>query len=82
MGPPAVIDHSDNSSQVIAPGLRFRSRDDLSRNLQGQYLFFSKLRGRGRRQQHDRSEQEPERDGDAHDDLFLSGLYVLGASKH
>jgi hypothetical protein len=74
--PPAVIDHGDDSGQVIARRLRLGGRDDLSRNLEGQHLLFRKLRGRGRQVQRDRSEQKAARDGDALDDLFLGDLYA------
>jgi hypothetical protein len=53
--PAAVVDHGNDSGQVIARGLRFRSRDDLSRNLQGQHLFYRKLCRRRCRQQRGRS---------------------------
>jgi hypothetical protein len=46
--PPAVVDHSDNSGQMIARCLRFGSGDDLSRNLEGQHLLLRELRGRNR----------------------------------
>jgi hypothetical protein len=37
--PPAVVDHGDNSGQMIARRLRLGSRDDLSRNLRRQHLI-------------------------------------------
>jgi hypothetical protein len=43
--PPAVVDHGDNSGQMIARCLRFGSSDDFSRNFQRQHLLFHELRG-------------------------------------
>jgi hypothetical protein len=38
--PPAVVDHGENSGQMIARCLRLGGRDGLSRSLRGQHLLF------------------------------------------